>query len=137
MSHGNGSSQGKRQKKQLSNNEKIYEKRIRSGYGRYIVPGAIGTVVILLIPFIANIWISLHSWRGGRSKMKFIGLDNYVKLLGDEKFWTSFSNSLYMIVAMVIIPLLIGLPDVYLEVQHPCWSCNSNSSSANASAGVR
>lgn len=43
MSHGNGSSQGKRQKKQLSNNEKIYEKRIRSGYGRYIVPGAIGT----------------------------------------------------------------------------------------------
>lgn len=82
MSHGNGSSQGKRQKKQLSNNEKIYEKRIRSGYGRYIVPGAIGTVVILLIPFIANIWISLHSWRGGRSKMKFIGLDNYVKLLG-------------------------------------------------------
>ena len=109
MSHGNGSSQGKRQKKQLSNNETIYEKRIRSGYGRYIVPGAIGTVVILLIPFIANIWISLHSWRGGRSKMKFIGLDNYVKLLGDEKFWTSFSNSLYMIVAMVIIPLLIGL----------------------------
>ena len=29
------------------------------------------------------------------------------------------------------------IPDVYLEVQHPCWSCNSNSSSANASAGVR
>ena len=29
------------------------------------------------------------------------------------------------------------VPDVYLEVQHPCWSCNSNSSSANASAGVR
>jgi len=31
----------------------------------------------------------------------------------------------------------IAEPDVYLEVQHPCWSCNSNSSSANASAGVR
>ena len=31
----------------------------------------------------------------------------------------------------------IEQPDVYLEVQHPCWSCNSNSSSANASAGVR
>ena len=36
-----------------------------------------------------------------------------------------------------IIPNLTILPDVYLEVQHPCWSCNSNSSSANASAGVR
>ena len=27
------------------------------------------------------------------------------------------------------------VPDVYLEVQHPCWSCNYSSSSANASAG--
>ena len=35
------------------------------------------------------------------------------------------------------LALLFLAPDVYLEVQHPCWSCNSNSSSANASAGVR
>ena len=28
------------------------------------------------------------------------------------------------------------LPDVYLEVQHPCRSCNSSSSPANAPAGV-
>lgn len=28
------------------------------------------------------------------------------------------------------------LPDVYLEMQHPCWSCNSSSSSANADAGM-
>ena len=28
-------------------------------------------------------------------------------------------------------------PDVYLEVQHPLLVCNSSSSSANASAGVR
>lgn len=28
-------------------------------------------------------------------------------------------------------------PDVYLEVQHPCRSCNSSSSPANAPAGVR
>ena len=29
------------------------------------------------------------------------------------------------------------LPDVYLEVQHPCWACNSSSSPANAPVGVR
>ena len=29
------------------------------------------------------------------------------------------------------------LPDAYLEVQHPCWSCNSSSSSANAPADAR
>ena len=39
----------------------------------------------------------------------------------------------------IIHSLILSMsdPDVYLEVQHPCWSCNSNSSSANASAGVR
>ena len=37
---------------------------------------------------------------------------------------------------LLLSPALIlwAEPDVYLEVQHPCWSCNSNSSSANASA---
>jgi raffinose/stachyose/melibiose transport system permease protein len=43
------------------------------------------------------------------SKMRWVGLGNYAKLLHDAKFWTSFSNSLYMIVAMVIIPTLLGL----------------------------
>ena len=44
-----------------------------------------------------------------------------------------------MIIASIVFAVLfvLWIPDVYLEVQHPCWSCNSNSSSANASAGVR
>ena len=37
-------------------------------------------------------------------------------------------NTLYL------IPNSSIRPDVYLEVQHPCWSCNSNSSSADKSA---
>ena len=47
-------------------------------------------------------------------------------------------------IVLIAVPLILQTflifaiaPDVYLEVQHPCWSCNSNSSSANASAGVR
>lgn len=106
MSNASGAPRGRRRP---SDNERIYEKRIRSGYGRYIIPGAIGTIVILLVPFVANLWISLHSWRGGRSMMTFVGLGNYAKLLNDEKFWTSFANSLYMIIAMVVIPMLLGL----------------------------
>ena len=100
---------GSRGGRELTEQQKVYERRIRSGYGRYIIPGALGTIVVLLIPFVANLLISCTNWRGGRSKMKWIGFDNYIRLFQDEKFWTSFGNSLYMIVAMVIIPLLIGL----------------------------
>jgi raffinose/stachyose/melibiose transport system permease protein len=85
------------------------EARSRSGYGRYLVPGVVAFVVVLLVPFVGNIYISLHSWRGGRSQMRWVGLDNYAALLHDEKFWTSFSNSVYMIVAMVLVPTVIGL----------------------------
>lgn len=42
MSHGNGSSQGKRQKKQLSNNEKIY------GLSLFGVGEWVGGVVVLV-----------------------------------------------------------------------------------------
>ena len=78
-------------------------------YLPYLLPGLIGFVLIILYPLIVNVWISLHSWRGGLAPMTFIGLDNYVQLFQDTAFWISFRNSLAMIVAMVIVPTLIGL----------------------------
>jgi raffinose/stachyose/melibiose transport system permease protein len=41
--------------------------------------------------------------------MRWYGLGNYADLLHDEQFWTSFQNSLSMIVAMVVVPTLLGL----------------------------
>ncbi|SDN44861.1 raffinose/stachyose/melibiose transport system permease protein [Actinomyces ruminicola] len=85
-------------------------RRSRSlAYLPYLAPGAICFTVIILVPLALNIWYSLNSWKGGMSPMRFVGLDNYVQLLDDAKFWASFRNSLSMIVAMVIIPTLIGL----------------------------
>jgi raffinose/stachyose/melibiose transport system permease protein len=56
-----------------------------------------------------NVWNSLHAWKGGQAPKRWIGLQNYSKLMQDEAFWTSFQNSIAMIVSMVIIPTLIGL----------------------------
>lgn len=86
-----------------------FEQRNRTGYWRYMVPGLVSFVVILFVPFIGNIYLSLHDWRGGHSTMKWVGLENYQALMHDDKFWTSFSNSIYMIGAMVVIPTLLGL----------------------------
>lgn len=89
--------------------------RVRGGRRRnapylvYLLPGAVAFGVIIAYPMVMNIWYSLHKWKGGRSPMRFIGLGNYRDLLADDKFWASFGNSVYMIVAMVIIPTLIGL----------------------------
>lgn len=81
----------------------------RLGYLPYLLPGAISFTVIILIPLALNVWYSLHKWKGGMAPKRFIGLQNYSDLLRDDSFWASFINSVSMIVAMVIIPTLIGL----------------------------
>lgn len=79
------------------------------GYWPYLIPGAIGFSIVIFYPFLMNVWNSFHSWKGGASPKRWIGFDNYTKLFQDEKFWTSFENSLYMVIAMVVVPTLIGL----------------------------
>src|ERR1700712_2921057 len=78
-------------------------------YGLYLVPGAIALTVVILIPFGMNIWNSLHRWKGGMAPKIWVGLDNYRALMHDQAFWKSFENSIWMIVAMVIIPTFVGL----------------------------
>src|SRR4051794_7713201 len=82
-----------------------------TGHGRfwlYLLPGFVLLTVIVLVPLVWNIYLSFTSYRGIRPP-KFIGLNNWVRLMGDDKFWTSFGNSIAMIVAMVVIPTVVGL----------------------------
>src|SRR3954447_7176548 len=78
-------------------------------YLPYLAPGAIAFVVVIGYPFATNIVYSFQKWKGGMAPHHWVGLDNYAALLHDEQFWTSFRNSISMIVAMVIVPTLIGL----------------------------
>ncbi|GEL95588.1 carbohydrate ABC transporter permease [Cellulomonas composti] len=78
-------------------------------YLPYLVPGLIAFVVVIGIPFATNIVYSFQKWKGGMAPRTWVGLDNYAALMHDEQFWTSFRNSISMIVAMVVIPTLIGL----------------------------
>ncbi|NHI19739.1 sugar ABC transporter permease [Phycicoccus endophyticus] len=69
----------------------------------------VGFTAVVAVPFVANVWVSLHRWRGGQAPMSWTGLDNYRTLATDHEFWTSLGNSLYMIVAVVVVPTLVGL----------------------------
>ena len=80
-----------------------------AGYWLYLLPGLITFALVILVPFLTNIWYSLHSWKGGLAPKRWIGLDNYVALLADDAFWLSFRNSVFMIGAMVVVPTVIGL----------------------------
>ena len=78
------------------------------GFWWYLLPGSLLLTGVVLIPLVWNVYLSFTRYRGIRPP-RWIGLENWTRLLSDEKFWTSFGNSVAMIVAMVVIPTLVGL----------------------------
>ncbi|WP_139146574.1 sugar ABC transporter permease [Arthrobacter sp. SW1] len=80
-----------------------------SGYWLYLLPIFIGFLAVVGIPFGMNIYYSLFRWKGGTAPMRWNGLNNYVQLFEDVEFWTSLRNSIFMVVAIVVIPTAIGL----------------------------
>jgi raffinose/stachyose/melibiose transport system permease protein len=80
----------------------------RGGFWWYLVPGFVLLTVVILVPLVWNIYLSFTSYRGIRPPI-WIGGDNWVQLFGDSVFWTSFLNSIAMIIAMVVLPTLLGL----------------------------
>jgi raffinose/stachyose/melibiose transport system permease protein len=80
----------------------------KRGFWLYLIPGLVLFTIIILVPLIWNIYLSFTSYRGIRPP-EWIGLDNWAKLMADDKFWVSFQNSVAMIIAMVVVPTLLGL----------------------------
>ena len=77
-------------------------------YWVYLLPGFVLLLVIVIVPLIWNVVLTFTKWRGV-GEPEFIGLENWQKLLTDEDFWTSFTNSIWMVLAMVVVPTIIGL----------------------------
>jgi raffinose/stachyose/melibiose transport system permease protein len=85
------------------------DRRPKGGaYWLFLVPGGVLFGLIIGLPFVANIYLSFTKW-SGIGDPRWVGLKNYTKLLHDDVFWMSFRNTLAMIIAMVVVPTLIGL----------------------------
>ncbi|WEV75287.1 sugar ABC transporter permease [Bifidobacterium sp. ESL0800] len=74
----------------------------------YLLLGLISLTVIIVVPAIWNVVLSFTRWRGV-GPVRFIGGSNWARLFRDEMFWKSFRNSFWIIVAIVIIPTILGL----------------------------
>ena len=79
--------------KALTRKRKYNKAESRAAY-ICMLPSIIGLVCITYLPMIASFALSLFSWNG-LGAMKFIGLDNYVKLFtNDGKFYGSLLSTL-------------------------------------------
>jgi raffinose/stachyose/melibiose transport system permease protein len=80
----------------------------RSGYARFLIPGIVLSTGVIVVPLLMTVGTSFTRWQGVGQPV-WVGLDNYERLFRDPSFWASFEHIALVIVAMVIIPTLIGL----------------------------
>jgi raffinose/stachyose/melibiose transport system permease protein len=80
----------------------------KSGYYIYLIPGLVTFVIVIGGSFFYNTYISFTKWNG-LGKPRWVGLQNYEKLMQDSTFWQSFLHAFYFIAAMSIIPTFLGV----------------------------
>jgi raffinose/stachyose/melibiose transport system permease protein len=78
------------------------------GYAIYLLPGLIGLLLVIILPFLVTIGASFTKWNGVNPP-QWVGLANYQRAMTDVKFWAAFRNNLLMIIAVTIVPTILGL----------------------------
>jgi raffinose/stachyose/melibiose transport system permease protein len=80
----------------------------RGGYLIFLLPAMLASIVVIIIPLVMTIGASFTKWNG-IGDPEWIGLDNYTRLFEDDLFWRSFAHIAALIVAMAVVPTLVGL----------------------------
>jgi raffinose/stachyose/melibiose transport system permease protein len=85
----------------------------RSRYGTrrawlFLLPPLALMIACVAWPTAFLVWLSTQKW-DGLGSMTFVGLNNYARVLADDRFWTAIQNNVKWSVASAIIPPVIGL----------------------------
>lgn len=74
----------------------------------FVLPNFIGLFVFTLLPILFVFILSVMKWDGANA-MKFVGFDNYIRLISDSTFKISFNNTIYYAVGTVPITIVVSL----------------------------
>lgn len=82
----------------------------------FLSPAIVGFLVFMLFPFIFSLILAFTSWDlvSGIKGIKFVGLDNFVKLFASNSFKTALRNNITITVTCVPITLVISLSVAYI-----------------------
>lgn len=74
----------------------------------FLFPALLLFTVTVILPIGWSVYYSFFNWNGV-SKMKFIGIDNYIRMFADNNFKTAFLNNILFLVANVLGQVGTGL----------------------------
>lgn len=74
----------------------------------YLVPMIVLLGISSVVPIVYSLSLSLFNWNWG-SRFDFVGLDNYVALLGNGDFWASLLRTALFTILAVTFEIVLGL----------------------------
>jgi ABC-type sugar transport system permease subunit len=75
-----------------------------------LLPGLIFYVPFHLLPILGVFFFSLLDWKGfSFATMKWVGFENYAKLLGDKFFWGALKHNIQFVVVVVVVQTVVAL----------------------------
>ena len=75
----------------------------------FLAPAAIVLGVVTFFPIVYVLWLSLARYSLLGDEPSFVGLDNFVRLASDARFWNALGNTLYFTLVSVVLEIAIGL----------------------------
>ncbi|GGJ32252.1 carbohydrate ABC transporter permease [Deinococcus roseus] len=74
----------------------------------FILPACIGFGLFYLYPAIRGLWISFTDWNM-LSAPSFVGLQNYLQVFQDEKFWSALGITFKYVLLNIPIQTVLGI----------------------------
>ncbi|WP_037085665.1 carbohydrate ABC transporter permease [Neorhizobium vignae] len=100
-------------------NKRSKPNRLAPNYWPFVVPALIVIGAVIVFPWVFTLWMSVNSWTLGQEQT-FAGLDNYIRLATDFRFWESLWHTLIFTVLAVVAPLFLGtLAALIFDAQFP------------------
>lgn len=74
---------------------------------KFIIPILVVYLIFFIAPAISSIFYSFTKWDGVTTE--FIGLENYIKLFQDKEILTTFGNTIFYTIGIVLLQNIVGL----------------------------
>ncbi len=80
----------------------------------FTFPAFFSVLLVTNIPFLMNIYYSFFNWNGISKSMKYVGLENFIKIFTeDDRFWRSslftLNFAIFFVIAVNVIAILFSL----------------------------
>ena len=74
-----------------------------------VAPALILFVMLVVYPMFNTIYLSFFNYGLTDARIRFIGVNNFIELMGDEVFWRALRNNFTILVVSVIVQVGMGL----------------------------